>query len=885
MLAQERALTMVEPTLSYLFAHLETAGVTVRQPWLLLLLLLVPVLLVRGRRVPRAATALRIAAFSLLVLALAGLALTARLPSERLSVVAAVDVSASIDEQGRQWAARYLSELAAALAPSDELAVVAFAREAEVVRPPAPPSPVEGLPRVLAAPATDIERGLDAGLALLAPDAERRVILLSDGLESRGDSSRAIARARRSGVRVFAAAPPQALHRDVALLRLLVPPVVSEAAIVPLRLIARNQAAAGPAQLTLFADGQPLGSERVTLQTGLNAIEIPYRISGAGAHQLAAELSAPDDDITANNRRETSLMVLGKTRVLLITSAPHSPLAAVLERKGMVVEVRTPERLPERLDELLAYQCVIMQDTAAARLDAKRLALWERYVRDFGGGLVVIGGERTFGDAGFKRTALESLLPVSLEPRRPQRSEREPLGLFVLIDRSNSMGYNSRARNLRDGEKLRYAREAALAVIQQLKDQDLVGVIAFDSQPFELAPLRRLRENRKRLADTIPRLAEGGGTDFYDALESARAQLAATAVGTRHVILLTDGDTNRAAADHYPLIAALGQAAISVTTIRIGADTVNLTLLHDISAQTGGQFYHVQDAETLPELMLRDTSQRLVQAPRQEQQFLAQLGSPSQLLRGLEPQQMPPLSGYAYSRIKPGAEAVLAVTARDRTDPLLAVWQYGLGRVVAFTAGLGDDAETWVGWPGFGKLWSQVVHWTARDETPWDYAAAVHRRDGQLELVVRTFDGSFDGSLWARLHLSEEQTVDLALAASEPREFAARLPGLAAGRYALTIVKRRSERDVNQRTVVVTVPGEDEQVPEERFAPNADTALLARLSASTGGQLNAPVRELVARHAGTRQLARGLDDVLVPLVMALFLGDVAVRRLTRRVAE
>ncbi len=872
-----------DPSLSYLFAHPETVGVTVTQPWMLLLLAAAPVLIYLGRWRARGARWLRAAAFSLVTLSLAGLALTTRLPSDRLSLVAAVDVSASIDESGRQWEQRYLSELARALGPEDELAVVAFAREASVVRPPSAPSPVEGLPRLPAAEAaaTDIARGLDASLALFAPDTERRLVLLSDGLETRGNSGATIARARRSGVHISAAVPPHQTHRDVALERVSMASVVGEGAIFPVRVIARNYARPGPALLTLFADDQPLGSETVTLQTGLNAIEIPYRLTGTGSHHLRADLHAPDDDIPGNNQRDATVTVLGKTRALLITAEPHSPLASILARKDIDVEVRPPPRFPDRLDELLGYHCVIIQDVVANGFDSKRLALLERYVRDFGGGLIVVGGDRTYGDAGFKRTVLEQLLPITLEPRRPQHTEREPMGLFVLIDRSNSMGYNSRIRTLRDGEKLRYAREAALAVIHQLKDHDLVGVAAFDSQPFELAPLRSLRENRASLEETIPRLSEGGGTDFYDALESARAQLVASRVGTRHIILLTDGDTNRGASDHYPLITALAQAGISVTTIRIGDDTVNLQLLNDISAQTGGQFYHVENVETLPELMLRDTTEKLAQAPHQDRHFLAQFGAPSQLLRGVEAKDLPALSGYAFAKLKPGAEAPLWVLTRDRKDPLLADWQYGLGRVTAFTAGLMDDAETWVGWPGFGKFWSQAVHWSVRDQTPWDYALTVTRRKGITQLTVRTFDGSDDSTMLARLHVSDENTLDIPLVPAAPGQFAGRVPNVPGGRYPLTILKRRGERDVNQRTALVAIPSADEPAHEERYAPTADTALLTRITEATGGLMNPPVRELVARKPGSRELTHGLDYLLIPLAMALFLADVAVRRMTQ----
>jgi Mg-chelatase subunit ChlD len=871
---------MQEPSLHYLFAHLDTLGVTLRHPAALLLLLLLPAFIRFGQGARQAATTLRMAAFVTVTLALAGLALTARLPSDRLSVVAAVDVSDSIDEQARQWDVRYLNELAGALAPGDEMAVVAFAQGAMVVQPPGRPSTIEGLPRTLASSATDIARGLDASLSLFDPDSEHRLVLLTDGLETRGNSRSEIARARRAKVSIYAAVPPHGVHRDVALERLIVSPVVNEGAVFPLRVIARNYARPGPARLTLFADGQALGSETVDLTTGLNAIEIPYRMSGSGSHLLRAELQAPGDDIPADNERDATVMVVGKTRVLLITPETHSVLAAALARKDIDADVRSPARFPHQVEDLLGYNCVILEDVVAKGLDPKCLQSLERYVRNFGGGLILLGSDRTYGDGGFKHTALETLLPVTLEPRRPQHTEREPLALFVLIDRSNSMGYNSRIRNLRDGEKLRYARQAALAVIRQLKDHDLVGVIAFDSQPFVLSPLRPLRENRRILEATIPRLAEGGGTDFYDALETARTQLVESGVSTKHIILLTDGDTNRGASDHYPLIAALRQAGISVTTIRIGDDTVNLTLLHDISSKTGGQFYHVENVETLPELMLRDTTERLVQVPGGNQHFRAQLGVPSPILQGIAQKEMPPLRGYAYARLRPGAEAPLYVLTRDRKDPLLADWQYGLGRVVAFTAGLSDDAETWVGWPRFGKLWSQVVRWSVRDETPRDYALEVHRSEGITQLVVRSFDAIGEGVLLARLRVSDDSTLDVPLVPTAPRQFSGRLPNLPGGRYALTIVKRSSDRVVSQRTALIVVPEGNEPAREERYAPTPDMTLLAQLSKATGGKVNPPIRELVARKPGARQLTHPLDPLLLPLAMLLFLADVAIRRLT-----
>jgi Ca-activated chloride channel homolog len=871
-----------ETSLSYLLAHPETLGVTLQRPLALLLLLLVPLFYgLAGAAVRRLVVGLRMGAFTLLVLALAGLSLSTRLPSDRLSVVAVVDASQSIDAEGRLWEARYVDGLASALAPGDEMGIVAFAKDAVVVEPPTAKRDVAMHDVSLSGAATDIGRALDTAIALFPPDAEHRLVLISDGNETRGAALTKIAHAQQSRVTIYAAVPPHAGGADIAVEKLAVAPLVSEGSVFPVRVTVRNHGKPRAVAMTFSVDGQTIGEERIALQSGLNAVEIPYRMSGAGSHRLRAEVIAPDDAIAGNNYRETSIMVGGKSRALLVTSRPRSPLAAVLDRKGFSVTSIAPAQFPAQIDDLLAYHCVILEDVQASGFSARMLDAIERYVKDFGGGLVIAAGERTYGDPGFRNTALQRLLPVTLEPRRPPRSEREPLALFLLIDRSNSMGYHITNRTQRSDteSKLAYAKRAALAVIDQLKDTDMVGVITFDSQAFEIAPLHSVKDNRAVLERDIPRLQPGGGTDFYDALQSALTQLVEARVSTEHIILLTDGDTNRGAADHYPLIAALEKQGISVTTIRIGDDTVNLTLLNDISSRTGGAFYHVENVENLPELMLKDTSRALSQAPKRDQTFVARLAGVTQALRGIKQHDMPDLAGYAYAKLKPDADLLLYIPSQDKKDPLLAAWQYGLGRVVAFTASLGDDAETWVGWDGFGKLWSQVVHWAVREQTPWDYALDVRRIDGQNLLTVRAFTDMDDGVLRARLLADSDSYVDVSLVPRAPREFTAHLPNLPGGLYPLTIMQRSGTQGVSQRTELVSIPDRDEEPQEEFAADEPNLPLLERLTRATGGAIGAPVRTVVGRTTGTQRVDYPLDWFLVPAAMLLFLTDVGLRRL------
>src|SRR5262249_50736336 len=162
-------------------------------------------------------------------------------------------------------------------------------------------------------------------------------------------------------------------------------------------------------------------------------------------------------------------------------------------------------------------------------------------------------------------------------------------------------------------------------------------------------------------------------------------------------------------------------------------------------------------------------------------------GKRSQLLRGIVAKKIPPLGGYAFAKVKPGADVPLQVARLERRDPLLAVWRYGLGRVAAFTASPYDDAEKWPGGTDFGKFWSQLVHWSVADQAAGDFLIDARKQDGQTELSVQTFDPSDDDAvLLARLHVSDEDVRDISLVPSGLRHLAGRLPNLPAGRYPLT---------------------------------------------------------------------------------------------------
>jgi len=454
------------------------------------------------------------------------------------------------------------------------------------------------------------------------------------------------------------------------------------------------------------------------------------------------------------------------------------------------------------------------------------------------------------------------VLPVTLVSQTPEPEEREPIGLYLLIDRSNSMA-DVAPQGM---AKIDYARRAALAVLDQLMPQDLVGAIAFDSEPYELGALAPVAEARAALTSKIRKLHPGGGTDFLDALAQAGRALAAAGPPVRHIVLLTDGDTNRHSEEHDAVLAELRRANVSVTAIRIGSETVNLELLRSIAHATSGEFHHVTDMETLPQLMIRDT-QRKMDASADRHDARARLVDPGSVLADLAERDLPPVARWAITRAKPGAEVRLVVEAGTRQDPLVVTWQYELGRVAVVPLDFQAGAAGWATWPGFASFVGRLVLWAAPHGLAGDRHVEVRRTRAGTEIRVATVEDTTDSPV---VTLAGQ---DLVLRQRGRRRFAAVMPTLPAGP-----VHAELHDAAGTRTPLdLVVPGGATSGREARAAGPA-TALLETLARATGGSMTPSPTTLLAARSGVTRESRPLTSALIPFALACVLADVALRR-------
>ncbi len=842
----------------------------VASPEVLTALVVVPVFFVLGRGA-RLAAACRAAAAVATLLVLAGLSIERAAPDSGVCAVALIDVSASVGRAAADEASDFLGRTLPLLGVDDAVGSVAFAGRARVLAHPA--GGLRALGELLPADGeanvdedeTDLAGALAAAAPLCPEGKQAALVAFTDGNETAG-SALAEAALAEPRIPIFSVIPAAARLPAGTVRRLVAPARAPAHAVLPLEAVVEGRAD-GPrsAMLAITVNGASLLPVPVDLARGIRVVRLPYRFDDRGAYVLDARLLTAPGEPLAAGPASTAITVTRPVHVLVVTEHERPVVALALARRGMDVEVVAPAELSPHFED---YHVVVLDDVGRDALPDRVLDALARHVAG-GGALVATGGPHLFGDAGFVGTPLERVLPIALQSQRPEPKEREPIALYVLVDRSNSMGYASSEPALGYGEKMEYAKRAALAVLDQLAPRDLVGAIAFDSQPYELGPLVPLADGRSALETKIRQLKYGGGTDFKDALETARRALVAAGQRVRHVILITDGDTNRRAEDHADVIAALARDDVTVTTIRIGSDTVNLDLLERISRATGGAFHHVEDVGALPQLMISDT-QHVMDEAANRHEAAAHIADPGMMLAGIDEDELPRVSRWAISRPKPGADVRLYVDAGTRQDPLLATWQYELGRVAVMPMDFQSGAAGWATWRGFAKLWSQLVMWAAPPglaSEPWVEAQPVD--GGTLVTVAMPSEPADEPAL--RL----EDGTESALRPIGGRRYAAVVGSLAPGVHPATF------REGDHETAVeIAIPSRSSSGREQRASgPNLD--LLTRLAALSGGTVGPSPADLLRARAGVRRRAVPLDVILVPLALVLVLADVALRRLAR----
>ncbi len=846
-------------------------ALNLESPWAIALLLFLPLLWIAAlrsranlsRRHLYIVTAVRSIGLALLVLALARPAWIGI--SQDVSVVYALDVSRSVSAGFIEEALGWIDRAQAQAAPA-RMRIIAFADRPAVVQTT---DEVRALKvanssssgsKAIDQSATNLQSALDAALSAQDRDRVKRVVLFSDGNATDGDLWRSIPRLKEANVRVFAIAAKIRDERDAWIDGLEIPDSVRDgepfAAVV--RIFSPGHVGA---RVRLSRGSQALGRREIKLAPGLNRVSFDVRLRGAGAATLTAEVMAQGDTVRDNDRFLTSVWIGQKPRVLYVEGQPDGArfLASALRSEGIEVDLLGAQALPADAASLMRYDAVIVSDTPATRLAEPQMRALESYVRDLGGGFLFAGGENAFGEAGYAGSRIEKILPVEFKAREKRRD----LALVIAIDRSYSM----------KGRKMEYAKEAARASLDLLEEQHLFGVVAFDSQPYISVPMQQVRSKR-RAEDQISRIQASGQTNIYPALGIVYRMLQQVDAKAKHVILLSDGDTHPA--DFERLLERMQSANIIVSSVTIGQGG-DPQLMKNIAKWGGGRSYTAASAESIPQIFVEETN-KAVRSNLVEKPVRPMVKRSVQALSGVDFIDAPPLKGHISTKARDTAEIYLET---EDGAPLLARWQYGLGKTLIFSSDVKNRwAADWINWSGYGKLWSQLVRETMRRDSGESVELRAYRKgeEAVISLGMLTEDGRFRNDLAPRVELSRANGAieQVSMRQAGPGRYEARVAlhdsrAVSFSLLAAGGVGRQSAARAGIRTLYPGFADEYRSLP-----PNV--ALLTAVAEQTGGKFAPSMSEVFEALGDEGRYSRALWPWLVLAALAFYLIDILMRR-------
>jgi Ca-activated chloride channel homolog len=787
-------------------------------PLLLLTAIPVVVLLLVTRRAgigaaPRRTVAvLRYSSLTLLVLALAQPQIG---HGSAGPTVLALDRSASIDpadaSQERAWLHAARGQECGASCP-----VIQFGGVGRLT------APSEGLlPALAGGPLDGGESDLQGALQLALARARSggRIAVLSDGRQTTGEAAAAIPAALARHVRIDVV-PLGVTRPDAGITRLQVPQALHGGDPLSLELTVRSTVSSS-ATLSLSIDGVSRGRQQVQLLAGDDPFLFSLRAPrAAGGHSYSVAVAMPGDRVAQDNRLTVTVRVVREPKVLVVSSS-SSRVTAMLRADGMNVSVAPPNRLPSLAAAYAGEDAVVLDDVSAPQLGAARARALSAAVQSGGLGLLVLGGPHSFSLGAYYHSPLQQSLPVS--SLVPGSLQRRNIGLELILDRSGSM--SSEAGGV---PKIEMAQEAAQVANKFLASHsDELGIVDFDVEPHTLVPLIRVTPGKvaAEVNRRIAGLRAEGGTNIYKALAAGARQIEASKAPDRHIILLTDGVSEPGS--YASLLPTLAKDHISVSTVALGGEA-DFSLLRAIAKSTGGRYYATSNARELPRIFAHET--RLSARPvRLHGRIAVMAGAVSPVVRSLSGQSLTPLGANVVTTLKPGAQADLL--SQDKgypPDPALAQWQYGLGRVVTWTAGLTPE---WARvWAGRSALWQNAVRFLERGVGPSALTPTIvagSSRELQIDTVQNAGVSLEEANIGGSLLTPDGRTIPLRFSETAPSHYVASVPALAQGVYGYAVSDGAAASNG-----LLAVP-----YPAEYRLGRGDDTPLGSLAAATGGRV------------------------------------------------
>ena len=869
--------------------------ISFQQPIWLWLLAVIPLIVLASLRYLRAiekprriiSVALRSVVVAVLAVALARVECVKR--SDRVAVMFVLDRSRSVPEDLQGETQKYIREVTRRADRDDRVGVIGFDGRADLnVMPSRAGFDIVTFGMAGEPDRTDIAAGIRMAMAAFPEGFARRIVLMSDGNQNVGDLAQEIDNAAANGV-VIDVAPLVYQHENEVLIdRIVVPAHAGRDSNVPVRMIFRSRKPAR-VKVVLRHNGQPvnIAQPMLELSGGMrpDPFLVPLELHEGGVHRFEATFEPEDlsaDSIVENNQATAFTFVDAEGRVLLLGKAgveDDRVLAEALAREKIGVEMHTPAEVEIDLLNLQEYSAIILANIPADTFNPDQHKALASYVRDFGGGLVMIGGDESFGAGGWIGTPVEEVSPVRFEIKHKRQMPRGALAVIMHSCEAPDANF--------------WGEQVGISVLGTISSLDYFGVIAYNGMNGGVnweVPLQLARD-KQAIANKIKSMPVGDMPDFDTTMKIAISDLMKLRdASQRHMIIISDGDPSPPSPSTIKLMQT---NKITCSTVGSGYGAhVMVQTMQPIALQTGGKYYAVKNPRQVPQIFVKEA--RVVKrALVDNREFHPALTTAfDELTPGLAGAAIPSLGGLVLTERKPDALVPIIRKGKDEgevvEDPVLAHWNFEMGKMAVFTSGMwklwGAD---WAAWGNFGKFWAQIVRWAMHEQSAANFEIIPRLEGNRGKLVIEALnkDASYLNFLQIRgkLVTPSLDRRDLYLTQTGPGRYEADFPVEDHGNYLVNLQYSDPENHSGVIRTGLSVP-----YSAEFREMGTNFALLDEAAAKTKGRrltMEVPKDNVFSRDLPPAVARRPMWRWVVQwLLLPLFLLDVAARRLASTLA-
>ncbi len=800
--------------------------------------------------------------------------------NDRQSLMYVLDTSDSIGRSAKDQVLRYIAETVTKKPARDEAGLAVFGRNAAVELPPRTTFLAEALNTDIRGDATNIEQALSLSSAMLPDDQAGKIVLFSDGSQTEGSLDRILDELKSRKISVDVVPIEYDYEHEVWVERIDLPTNVKigetyEAAVIVSAL------SAGQGKLVVRENGQPIVEETISYREGKTRLAVPLALRRPGYYEYTAtiEPEAEADSLAQNNMAMGGIVVEGEGKILVVYDPAGNPLdweplVESLNKAKKQVDVMAGVDFPRDPSSLIPYDSILFVNVPANEFDSVQLQALKDSVFDLGTGFLMVGGPGSFGPGGYHRTAVEEILPVTMDITQKKVLPKGALAIIL--------------HTCEFPEGNTWGKRITKQAIKVLGEQDEVGVLAYDYNDgekwiFELTPAGKYEE----LSLLINSAEIGDMPSFQQTMQMGIDGLEASDASSKHMIIISDGDPSPASPD---LLKRFIDAKVTISTVAVfphgDVDTPTMTSIAQI---TGGRYYKPTNPNQLPAIFIKE-SKTLRRSMIQNRDFFPEVSSSSPVLKGIS--SLPELKGYVLTTAKPDAQVVLKVPPgskeeESQLDPLLAIRQHGLGKTAAFTSELGKNwGKDWVAWGKYEDFLNQLTTDIARIRKDTQLRLSTYVEGAQGVVIVEDFapeEGFLE--ITGRVGGPNDRSESLTFRQVGPRRYQALVPLWGQGRYYVSVAGSGTKIGVDGQPAErkeSTFGGFVLAYSPEYLRFGSNRQLLEEIAQRTGGRVltgNPESDELFPKEREPRQSSRPIFDWFLVALACLVPLDVGLRRI------